>query len=107
VTGSLIIGSVPAVLVGSLLSSTVPDRYVRPAIAFVIFASGLKYAGVSTSALGWVLCATLLLAAASWLAYARPWQRLDVGPEPASGQHAGLEDPAPEQGDRLEQPAAR
>jgi uncharacterized membrane protein YfcA len=74
VTGSLILGSVPAVLVGSLLSSTVPDRYVRPAIAFVIFASGLKYAGVATSALGWVLCATLLVAAVVWLAYARPWR---------------------------------
>jgi hypothetical protein len=32
VLGSAIIGSVPAVLIGSLLSSTVPDRYVRPAI---------------------------------------------------------------------------
>jgi hypothetical protein len=74
VTGSLIIGSVPAVLVGSLLSSTVPDRYVRPAIAFVIFASGLKYAGVGTSALGWVLCATLFVAGVGWLAFARPWR---------------------------------
>ena len=46
VTVSLIIGSVPAVLVGSLLSSTAPDRYIRPAITFVIFASGLKYVGV-------------------------------------------------------------
>jgi uncharacterized protein len=74
VTGSLIIGSVPAVLVGSLLSSTVPDRYVRPAIAFVIFASGLKYAGLGTSELGWTLCATLLIAAGAWLVYARPWR---------------------------------
>jgi uncharacterized protein len=74
VTGSLIIGSVPAVLVGSLLSSTVPDRIVRPAIAFVIFASGLKYVGVATTALGWILCATLLGAGAAWLASARPWQ---------------------------------
>jgi uncharacterized membrane protein YfcA len=82
VTGSLIIGSVPAVLVGSLLSSTVPDRYVRPAIAFVIFASGLKYAGVGTSALGWVLCATLLLAGSGWLAYARPWRAATVEPIP-------------------------
>jgi uncharacterized membrane protein YfcA len=73
VTGSLIIGSVPAVLIGSLLSSRVPDRYVRPAIAFVIFASGLKYAGVGTTALGWILCATLLLAGMAWLGYARPW----------------------------------
>jgi uncharacterized protein len=73
VTGSLIIGSVPAVLVGSLLSSTVPDRYVRPAIAFVIFASGLKYVGVDTTTLGWVLCAVLLIAGSVWLLSARPW----------------------------------
>jgi uncharacterized protein len=75
VTGSLIIGSVPAVLVGSLLSSTVPDRYVRPAIAFVIFASGLKYVGLQTTALGWSLCATLLIAAVLWMANTKPWQR--------------------------------
>jgi uncharacterized membrane protein YfcA len=73
VTASLIIGSVPAVLVGSLLSSRVPDRYVRPAIAFAIFASGLKYVGVPTTALGWTLCGVLLLAAVVWLAVARPW----------------------------------
>jgi uncharacterized membrane protein YfcA len=79
VTGSLIIGSVPAVLIGSMLSSTVPDRYVRPAIAFVIFASGLKYVGLQTTALGWTLCATLLAAALVWLVLARPWQaRLDA-----------------------------
>ena len=67
VTGSLILGSVPAVFVGSLLSSSVPDRYIRPAIAFVIFASGLKYVGVGTTALGWILCGVLLLAASFWL----------------------------------------
>jgi uncharacterized membrane protein YfcA len=75
VTASLIIGSVPAVFVGSLLSSSVPDRYIRPVITFVIFASGLKYVGLGTTALGWVLCAVLLAAASLWLAYARPWQR--------------------------------
>ena len=72
-TASLIIGSVPAVFVGSLLSSSVPDRYVRPAIAFVIFASGLKYAGLGTTELGWTLCAVLALSALAWLAVARPW----------------------------------
>lgn len=73
VTTSLIIGSMPAVLVGSLLSSWAPDRYVRPVITFVIFASGLKYVGVGTYALGWTLCAVLFAAAAAWLVYARPW----------------------------------
>jgi hypothetical protein len=82
VTGSLIIGSVPAVLVGSLLSSSVPDRYLRPAIAFVILASGLKYVGLGTTALGWTLCGVLLATAALWLASARPWRQLsDTAPE--------------------------
>jgi uncharacterized membrane protein YfcA len=74
VTASLIIGSVPAVLVGSFLSSTVPDRFVRPVIAFVIFASGLKYAGLDNLTLGWTLCAVLLGAGLSWLIVARPWR---------------------------------
>jgi uncharacterized membrane protein YfcA len=73
VTLSLIIGSVPAVLVGSLVSSSAPDRYVRPAITFVIFASGLKYVGLGTSALGWVLCAVLLAVGAAWMIVTRPW----------------------------------
>ncbi len=62
VTLSLIIGSVPAVFVGSLVSSSAPDRFVRPAITFVIFASGLKYVGLETTALGWTLCGVLLAA---------------------------------------------
>ncbi len=67
-------GSVPAVLVGSLISSRAPDRYIRPVITFVIFASGLKYVGLSTTALGWTLGFVLLAAAVFWLAYVRPWQ---------------------------------
>ena len=80
VTTSIIIGSVPAVFVGALLSSRAPDRYIRPAITFVIFASGLKYIGVGTTALGWVLCATLLATAVFYLAYVRPWRAGVVGP---------------------------
>ena len=67
-TGSLIIGSVPAVFIGSLLSSSVPDRYIRPVIAFVILASGLKYVGLGTSALGWTLFG-LLLTGAGFVTY--------------------------------------
>jgi uncharacterized membrane protein YfcA len=74
VTTSLIVGSVPAVLVGSFLSSRAPDRYIRPAITFVILASGLKYVGVGTVALGWVLCSVLLLAGAIWLVSVQPWR---------------------------------
>jgi hypothetical protein len=70
VTASVIVGSVPAVLVGSLLSSRAPDRFIRPVITFVIFASGLKYVGVGTTALGWTLGAVLLVAAGYGLARA-------------------------------------
>ncbi len=90
VTASIIIGSVPAVLVGSLISSRAPDRVVRPAITFVIFASGLKYVGVGTTALGWILCTLLLGAAVWWLAYQRPWQAgVDVGLTTRNAARAG------------------
>jgi len=74
VTASLIIGSVPAVFIGSLFSSSAPDHYIRPAITFVIAASGLKYVGLGTTALGWTLCGILFAAGAVWLAYIRPRQ---------------------------------
>ena len=76
-TTAVVIGSVPAVLVGSLLSSRAPDKYVRPVITFVIFASGLKYAGMGTTALGWTLCLVLLACGGYWLARNKPWRGSD------------------------------
>jgi uncharacterized membrane protein YfcA len=86
VTGSIIVGSVPAVLAGALLSSRAPDRHVRPAITAVIFASGLKYAGLGTAALGWTLLAAVLAAAGYRLAGRRPRRRQ---PTPARAGPAG------------------
>ena len=80
VTASIIVGSVPAVLIGSLLSSRAPDRSIRPAITFVIFASGLKYVGVPTYPLGFVMGGILLAGAVYWLVTKRPWRQ---GREPA------------------------
>jgi uncharacterized membrane protein YfcA len=74
VTLSLILGCVPAVLVGSMVSSSAPDRYIRPVITFVVAASGLKYVGVGTTALGWTLVSVLVVAFVAWLLYKRPWQ---------------------------------
>jgi uncharacterized membrane protein YfcA len=102
VTGSLILGSVPAVLVGSLLSSSVPDRFVRPAIAFVIFASGLKYVGVPTQALGWILCVTLLAGAVAWLVFKRPWESQLPPPRPPVAEATDAEDEL-----ALDRPVAR
>ncbi len=98
VTASIVIGSVPAVLVGSFLSSRAPDRYIRPVITFVIFASGLKYVGVGTTALGWALCAVLLAAVGVWLARAQPWRNgraLAVSPHPADADAPAGSPPRP------------
>jgi uncharacterized protein len=101
VTASIIVGSVPAVLIGSLLSSRAPDHYIRPAITFVIFASGLKYVGVPTYPLGWIMGAVLLAGLGYWLvATKRPWRKdRDLAAAPSGappGQVAadGTVDPA-------------
>jgi uncharacterized membrane protein YfcA len=84
VTAPIIVGSVPAVLVGSFLSSRAPDRLLRPVITFVIFASGLKYAGMSTTDLGWVLCGTAACVAAGWTLRTRPWRDKNEAAETAA-----------------------
>ncbi len=95
VTASIVIGSVPAVLIGSLLSAWAPVRYIRPAITFVIFASGLKYVGIPVTVLGWIL-ALILLAAVVWLAVVRPWRYRDreASPQPADTEQQSLADQA-------------
>jgi hypothetical protein len=75
VTASIIVGSVPAVFLGSLLSSRAPDRYLRPVIVFVIFASGLKYVGVDATDLGWIMGSILVVTAAGLLIWAVPMAR--------------------------------
>jgi len=87
-TTAVVIGSVPAVLIGSFLSSRAPDRYIRPVITFVIFASGLKYAGLGTTELGWTLCAVALAFGGYWLARSKPW-RTEAKAEPGPTLQAG------------------
>jgi uncharacterized membrane protein YfcA len=51
-TSSIIVGSVPAVIVGSLLSSRSNGLLLRRIIMGAVLLSGLKYVGFSTDALG-------------------------------------------------------
>jgi uncharacterized protein len=95
VTASIAIGSVPAVLIGSYFSSHAPDRYVRPIITFVIFASGLKYVGVPTNALGITLAAVAAVVITAWLMRSQPWRRHGTAALPAdSGRVAGSAEPS-------------
>ena len=90
VTSSLVLGGVPGVLVGSLVSSRAPDRLIRPVITFVILASGLKYVGVGTVELGWTLCALLLVGTGVWLSRSRLAETPSSGPPEAdTGQASG------------------
>src|SRR6516165_5532424 len=96
VTASIIVGSVPAVLIGSLFSSRAPDRYIRPAITLVIFASGLKYVGVPTYPLGFVMGGILVAGAAYWLAWVRPRRAAVAAGAMGAGPALALATRAPE-----------
>jgi uncharacterized membrane protein YfcA len=76
VSTSIIVGAVPAVLVGAMVSSRIPDAYLRPAIGFAVFASGLKYVGVDVRTLGWIAVGTVVALTAAWSITSQPWQRL-------------------------------
>lgn len=89
VTASIVIGSVPAVLIGSYLSSRAPDKYIRPIIGFVILASGLKYVGVGTTALGWILAVVAVGGMIIWLAVVQPWRNGEAKPATADASTAG------------------
>ncbi|HUZ42744.1 MAG TPA: sulfite exporter TauE/SafE family protein [Acidimicrobiales bacterium] len=75
-TSSIVIGSVPAVIVGSLLSSRSNGYLLRRVITAVVLLSGLKYVGVPTDWLGVV--GALEITLVTFLTI-RHWQRTRVG----------------------------
>jgi uncharacterized protein len=65
-TASLLVGSLPGVYVGARLSSRASDVVIRPALALVLVASGLKLLGVDNLQLGLLVLALVLLAVPVW-----------------------------------------
>jgi uncharacterized membrane protein YfcA len=61
-TAAIIIGAVPAVIVGALISSKSFTVSLRPILAAVAFISGCKYVGVPVNALGVIAGVALTLA---------------------------------------------
>jgi uncharacterized protein len=57
ITASILVGSIPGVLLGAAFSSRAPDRIVRSALVLVLLASGLKLANVSNAAIALLLIA--------------------------------------------------
>jgi uncharacterized protein len=62
-TGSLLIGAIPAVWVGAHISSRAPDRFIRPILPVILIASGMKMLGVPTTATAGVAIGLIVLTA--------------------------------------------
>jgi hypothetical protein len=65
-TASLLVGSLPGVYLGARLSSRANDAVIRPALALVLVASGLKLLGIDNLQLGLLVLALVLLAVPLW-----------------------------------------
>jgi hypothetical protein len=65
-TTSILIGSIPGVYFGARMSSKAPDGLIRPALVFVLLASGLKLVNVPTAVLGVALAVFALVALPLW-----------------------------------------
>jgi uncharacterized protein len=63
-TASLLVGSVPGVYLGARLSSRANDAVIRPTLALVLVASGLKLLGAGNLEMAMVMLPTVLGAAA-------------------------------------------
>lgn len=64
--GALILGSVPGVYVGARLSSSAPDRIVRPVLVSILLLSALALLLPSYTALAWALLVVPVTGVALW-----------------------------------------
>jgi uncharacterized protein len=65
-TASLLIGSIPGVIIGAHVSSRAPDAIIRPVLALVLVLSGLKLLDVSNEVLAVILAVALIAGAVTW-----------------------------------------
>jgi len=59
-TASILVGSLPGVFFGAMLSSRAPDRVIRPCLIVVLLASSLKLLGASNTLLAAAVVALLI-----------------------------------------------
>jgi hypothetical protein len=87
ITGSLLIGSIPGVIIGAHVSSRAPDEFIRPVLALVLALSGLKLLDVSNTVLAVVLVVSIVGGGVAWLVRRRaasPHQRVSSTPPPGA-----------------------
>lgn len=66
-TVSLLVGSIPGVLIGASVSALAPGGLVRRALALVLLASGLKLLGASTPVTAVAIVLALLVGPLAWM----------------------------------------
>src|SRR5579863_5195486 len=66
-TASILIGSIPGVLIGATVSSYAPTRFLRGALSAVLLVSGLKLLTVPTPVLGIVVVLSVIGLSAAWV----------------------------------------
>jgi len=73
-TASLLAGSIPGVYLGARLSSRANDAVIRPTLAVVLVASGLKLLGVTNLEMAMLMLPVVLggAAALAWAGLVRP-----------------------------------
>lgn len=79
-TLSIIIGSIPGVLIGSLISSRTNSRVIKTALAVVLLASGLKLVNVPTQLVGVALALAAVILAGVWIWIAAGNRRAQEAP---------------------------
>ncbi|MDQ1432796.1 MAG: uncharacterized protein QOF40_3398 [Actinomycetota bacterium] len=65
-TSSLLIGSVPGVIIGAHVSSRAPDAIIRPILVLVLALSALKLLDVPNDVLGAILLGAIVAALTTW-----------------------------------------
>jgi uncharacterized membrane protein YfcA len=65
-TSSLLIGSIPGVIIGAQISSRAPDHFIRPVLVMVLALTGLKLLDVSNAVLLAILIVSVVAGGAVW-----------------------------------------
>jgi uncharacterized membrane protein YfcA len=89
VTASVTIGSIPAVLAGSLLSARAPEAIIRPAVTLAVFAAGLRYVGIGGRVVAVITAGLLAVGLAQAARRTRAAARLGRIPARGGGREPG------------------
>lgn len=71
IAASLLVGSIPGVILGAQASARAPGGLIRRALALILLASGLKLLEVSTPITAVLLVASVLIGPLAWMALRR------------------------------------